>query len=127
MTKFLLNLIGCIAVVLALLGLFLPLLPATPFLLLASACFMRGSERMHRWLRHNRIFGEYLRNIEDRKGLPLRAKLIALALMWPSLCYSMYMLRDAALSGILILTGVAVTVFILRMKTLKNLQPNRPD
>lgn len=122
--KFVLNLIGCIAVVLAVLGMFLPLLPTTPFLLLASACFIRGSERMHRWLMNNRLFGEYLRNIENRQGLPLRAKVLALALMWPSLGYSMYIVDRPLVTALLLLTGTGVTVYLLRMKTLKNDGPN---
>lgn len=122
--KFVLNLIGCIAVVLAVLGMFLPLLPTTPFLLLASACFIRGSERMHRWLMNNRLFGEYLRNIENRQGLPLRAKVLALALMWPSLGYSMYIVDRPLVTALLLVTGTGVTVYLLRMKTLKNDGPN---
>lgn len=122
--KFVLNLIGCIAVALAVLGMFLPLLPTTPFLLLASACFIRGSERMHRWLMNNRLFGEYLRNIENRQGLPLRAKVLALALMWPSLGYSMYIVDRPLVTALLLVTGTGVTVYLLRMKTLKNDGPN---
>ncbi|GIZ53012.1 YbaN family protein [Noviherbaspirillum aridicola] len=118
--KFLLNLVGCIAVVLAVLGVFLPLLPTTPFLLLASACFIRGSDRMHRWLMNNRLFGEYLHNIETRRGMPLRAKVVALALMWPSLLWSMHIVGRPLVTALLLVTGSGVTVYILRMKTLKN-------
>src|SRR3546814_9234666 len=57
-------------------GLFLPLLPTTPFLLLASACYVRGSERMHRWLLGHRILGPYLIGIQTGRGIPLRAKII---------------------------------------------------
>lgn len=118
--KILLNLIGVIAVVLAILGIFLPLLPTTPFLLLASACFVRGSERLHRWLRNNRLFGEYLRNIEDKKGIPLKGKIITLLLLWGSLGYSIYTLRPLLLKGMLIALGITVSILILRMKTLES-------
>lgn len=118
--KILLNVIGSIAVVLAILGVFLPLLPTTPFLLLASACYVRGSERMHRWLLNNRLFGEYLRNVEERRGLPLRAKIITLALLWISMSYSIWTVRAALLKGVLVVIGLGVTVLILRMKTLKD-------
>lgn len=117
--KILLNVIGCIAVVLAILGVFLPLLPTTPFLLLASACFVRGSDRLHRWLLSNPLFGEYLRNIEDKKGIPLKGKIMTLVLLWGSLAYSIYIVKLLLLKVMLAAIGIGVTVFILRMKTLR--------
>lgn len=116
--KLLLNIIGGLAVVLAILGIFLPLLPTTPFLLLASACFVRGSERLHRWLRNNRLFGEYLRNIEDKKGIPLKGKVMTLLLLWGSLAYSISIVGSLLLRIMLAAIGIGVTIFILRMKTL---------
>lgn len=116
--KILLNVIGGIAVALAVLGIFLPLLPTVPFLLLASACFMRGSERMHRWLLNNKLFGEYIRNVESSRGIPLKAKAIAIVLTWASLSFSIYLLQPVILKALLVLIGLAVSVFIVRMKTL---------
>src|SRR3546814_17415146 len=68
--KTLFNIAGTLALVLAVMGLFLPLLPTTPFLLLASACYVRGSERMHRWLLGHRILGPYLIGIQTGRGIP---------------------------------------------------------
>ncbi len=113
--KLLLNLVGAIAVVLAVLGAFLPLLPTTPFLLLASACFARSSVRAHNWLRTNPLFGQYLRDWEDGRGLPLRGKVVILLLMWTSMSYSMTRVAHIpALVALLVLIGVCVTVFLLR-------------
>lgn len=123
--KIILNVIGCIAVVLAILGIFLPLVPTTPFLLLASACFMRGSERLHRWLLNNPLFGEYLRNIEDKKGIPLRAKVVTLVLLWASLGFSIYRLDVLPAQALLALIGIAVSAWILRMPTLRQPGSNR--
>ena len=123
--KFLLNVIGCIAVVLAILGIFLPLLPTTPFLLLASACFVRGSERMHRWLRHHPLFGEYLRNFEDKRALPLRGKIVTLALLWVSMAYSISIVKPLLLRILLLGIAIGVTVMILRMKTLETTKPEQ--
>lgn len=117
--KFLLNVIGSIAVILAILGVFLPLLPTTPFLLLASACYVRGSERMHRWLLHNRFFGEYLRNIEHKRGMPLRGKVITLIVLWVSMSYSIYIVKALFVKVVLIAIAAGVTIMILRMKTLE--------
>ena len=117
--KIVLNVIGCIAIVLAVLGVFLPLLPTTPFLLLASACFVRGSDRMHHWLRHHPLFGEYLRNFEDKRALPLRAKVVSLVLLWTSMIYSIYLVKPLFLRIMLLAIAAGVTTMILRMKTLE--------
>jgi uncharacterized membrane protein YbaN (DUF454 family) len=117
--KILLSAVGIAAVVLAILGIFLPLLPTTPFLLLASACFIRGSERLHRWLLNNPLFGEYLRNIEEKKGIPLKSKVITLVLLWASLGFSVYTVGPL-LKGMLIAIGIGVSVWILHMKTLQD-------
>jgi uncharacterized protein len=113
--KFLLKAIGAIAVVLAVLGAFLPLLPTTPFLLLASACFARSSVRAHNWLRTNPLFGKYLRDWEDGRGLPLRGKVAILLFMWGSMAYSMTRVAHMpVLVGLLVAIGLGVSVFLLR-------------
>jgi uncharacterized protein len=111
--KHTLNIIGLIAVALAILGVFLPLLPTTPFLLLASACFARGSERLHGWLLNNKLFGTALRDFEQGKGMPLKAKIMALVLLWASLAYSIFQLKSVLLMSLLIAIGVAVTSYLL--------------
>lgn len=117
--KIVLNIVAAIAIVLAILGLFLPLLPTTPFLLLASACLARSSTRMHNWLLQNRLFGDTLRNYENNKAIPLRAKITALVLLWCSMLFSIWTVRHPALKGMLLLIALGVTVFLLRMKTLQ--------
>lgn len=108
------------ALVLAIAGIFLPLLPTTPFLLLASACYLRGSQRMHLWLSQNRLLGPYIKAMENRSGIPLSTKAIALALMWASLSYSIYIVPLLLIKILLALTGLAVSAYILfRIKTLK--------
>jgi uncharacterized membrane protein YbaN (DUF454 family) len=117
--KIIWNIAGSVAVVLAILGVFLPLLPTTPFLLLASACYLRGSKSMHRWLLNNALFGEYLRNVEEKRGIPVKAKAIALLLMWASLSWSIYLVRPMWAKAALVMTGAAVSIFLLRMNTPK--------
>ncbi|HEX8503457.1 MAG TPA: YbaN family protein [Pyrinomonadaceae bacterium] len=110
---------GSLCVVLAVLGVFLPLLPTTPFLLLASACYVRSSERLHRWLMGNRLLGGYIRNFKERRGVPLRAKVTTVVLLWLPLLYSVYRLDLPWLELILVLMGLTWSVLIFRMKTLK--------
>ena len=117
--KIALNVAGTICVGLGILGAILPLLPATPFLLLASACYVRGSERLHRWLLGNRHLGPYIVNIKERRGLPRRAKLYTLALLWASLLFSAYRLGGWGWGALLVGVGVGVSALILSLKTLE--------
>lgn len=119
LTKIVLNIVGSIAVLLAILGVFLPLLPTTPFLLLASACYFRGSPRMYRWLVSNRILGTYINNFQSGNGIPLRGKIVSLLLLWASLSFSIYTMDAVVVKLILAAIGIAVSTLILRMKTLK--------
>lgn len=120
---------GTLALVLAFLGLFLPLLPTTPFLLLASACYVRGSDRMYHWLMHNRLFGEHLRAIRAKEGIPMRAKLSALLFLWGSLSWSAWMMPVAWARPLLLIPGIGVTIYLLRMPTRRKptAAPHDPD
>ena len=67
--------IGTISLALGILGIFLPLLPTTPFLLLTAALYFKGSFRLYNWLLNHRYFGPYIRNYRENKAIPLRAKI----------------------------------------------------
>ncbi|MYM21608.1 DUF454 family protein [Duganella sp. FT135W] len=112
--KIILNFIGIVAVVLGVLGIFLPLLPTTPFLLLASACFARASPRMHGWLRNNRVFGKYLRDYENGAGIPLRGKVWILIFMWGSMSYSIWRTELPWVRLLIMLIGTCVTIYLTR-------------
>lgn len=118
--KIALNLIGTISVVLAIAGIFLPLLPTTPFLLLASACYLKGSKRLHTWLMNNRFLGKYLEGIQQRKGIPMKAKVLTIAILWASILFSVYTIENILVKFILIVITAGWSVLILRMKTLKD-------
>jgi hypothetical protein len=110
---------GSVCLALAVLGLFLPLLPTTPFLLLASACYVRSSERLHGWLLGNRLFGGYIRNFREGRAIPLRGRVVTVVLLWLPLLYSVYRLDLLWLEVALVLMGVAWSVVILRMRAAK--------
>jgi uncharacterized membrane protein YbaN (DUF454 family) len=119
LTKIVLNTLGTVCVGLGILGIVLPLLPATPFLLLASACFVRGSERLNRRLLGNKYLGPYITNIKERRGMPLRAKVYTLLLLWPSILLSAYRLGSLPLLLVLVACGGIGTAVVLSLKTLK--------
>jgi len=103
--------------ILASAGIFLPLLPTTPFLLLASACYLRGSERLHRWLLTHHMIGPYLANIQSGRGIPMRAKILALVFLWVSLAVSAWLIPILWVRLLLLVPGIGTSVYLLRMKT----------
>jgi uncharacterized protein len=106
---------GTLSLVLGIIGIFLPLLPTTPFLLLASACYVRGSERMHRRLMEHPHLGPYIRNFEQGKGMPRRAKVIVILVLWMSYAYTLYLVPQLELKIGLLVIALAVTVWLVRM------------
>lgn len=110
---------GWVAVTLGVLGIVLPLLPTTPFLLLAAACFARSSARFHDWLLNHRYLGPYIHYYLDGKGIPRRAKIIAIALMWVTMGVSMMIVPLMAVRIILPLIAISVTFYLLRLPTLE--------
>ena len=117
--RVILNVLGTLFLLLGVLGLALPLLPATPFLLLASACYVRGSKTLHTWLMNNRYLGTYIKNIRDKRGMPMRAKVITVMVLWISLLLSIYRLESLLLDITLLLVGVGVTTLIFKLETVQ--------
>lgn len=118
---------GTISLALGAIGVFLPVLPTTPFLLLAAACYYRSSKRMHRWLLNNKWFGEYIRNYKEGKGLTLKTKITALAMLWVTIEVSAVFMLNRLLPEqlvlpmqlIMIAVAIAVSAHILKLPTFK--------
>jgi len=111
---------GSVSLGLGVLGMAIPLLPTTPFLLLSVACYCRSSERMYRWVLDNRLFGEYIRNYREGKGIPLRTKAVVLGLLWLTMGYSTIFALNVPPAQIALLAiGIGVTVHIIKLPTFK--------
>jgi uncharacterized membrane protein YbaN (DUF454 family) len=89
--RYFLILIGWLSIVVGTIGIFLPILPTTPFILLAAWCFARSSQHFHHWLISNRFFGPMVRDWEAGKGIPLTVRYYALCMLWVSLLGSMWL------------------------------------
>jgi len=120
-TRFLLTAFGTLCVILGVLGMFLPLLPTTPFLLLAAVCYSRSSPRFYHWLMNNRWCGEYIRNYREGRGITLRQKIISITLVWLAIGYSVYFMEMIWLRLLLCVIASGVTLHLLRLKTLRQL------
>jgi hypothetical protein len=117
--KWLLMSLGVLATVVGLIGVVVPLLPTTPFLLLAAACFVRSSDTLYERLTTNRLLGGFIRDYREQGGMSARAKLVALVLLWGVIGYTALTVVDLIWVRVLLAAiAVAVTVHLLRMKTL---------
>jgi uncharacterized membrane protein YbaN (DUF454 family) len=118
---------GTICVVCGAIGIVLPILPTTPFLLAAAACYFKSSPRMHRWLLNNKYFGEYIRNYTEGKGLTVRTKITALTVLWAtivvSIVFALPRLLPIAfvlpLQIVMVVVAAVVTAYLMRLPTYK--------
>ncbi|AQQ71596.1 Inner membrane protein YbaN [Limihaloglobus sulfuriphilus] len=109
---------GFISVGLGVLGMFIPLLPTTPFLLLAGVCFARSSQKAHHWLLNNRICGEYIRNYRQNRSIRLSHKISAVSLLWITIGYSVvFAPLHFTVKILLLIIAAAVSKHILGLNT----------
>ncbi len=109
---------GTLSVALGVVGILFPVLPTTPFLLLAAVCYARSSERFYHWLLTNRWLGEYIRNYREGRGIALKQKVLTITLLWLSIGYAAIFVAPIWWVR-LILFGIAagVTIHLVRTKT----------
>lgn len=109
---------GSLSLSLSIMGLFLPVLPTTPFLLLSSYCFIRSSKKMNFWLTNHKIFGTYIRNYIEYKAIKKSDRIKALAFLWITLIITMNVSSHLNLTYFLIVIGIAVSIHLFKLNTL---------
>ena len=120
LSKRLLIVAGTVFTATGIVGIFLPILPTTPFLLLAAACYIRSSERLYHWLLNNRFFGAYIRNYIEGRGMPLWIKIVTILLLWTTIGLSASLAtQNLALRIVLILIATGVTIHIICIRAKK--------
>ncbi|HWR24178.1 MAG TPA: YbaN family protein [Feifaniaceae bacterium] len=117
MKNLLLRAAGAVCVALGTLGVFVPVLPTTPFVLLAAGCFAASSPRMYAWLVRNKRLGPFIENYRHGCGVPKKRKREALLFLWGGLCLSAALVRQPLVWGILIIVGIGVTLHLMLIKT----------
>lgn len=113
--------LGSFCFALGIIGIFLPILPTTPLLLLSAYLFARSSEKLYNWLINHRIFGEYIRNFREDKSIALSHKIISVVTLWLFMLYSIFFVVNEKwyLQVLLASIAIGVTAYILSFKTRK--------
>jgi len=111
---------GIICVAIAVIGIFLPLLPTTPLLLLASYFFIRSSHRFYKALINNKILGFYIKSYIEKKGIILKLKIINISLLWLFIGYTIiFVTEHTGLRILLCIIALSVSLHIILIKTLR--------
>ena len=114
-TRYLLLISGTIFLILGVIGIIIPLLPTTPFLLLAVACYAKSSKKAYHWLMHNKYFGSYIKNYHEGKGITLNAKIITITILWSTILFSIIFIIDIFCPGLGNLPGQIATQGFFRV------------
>ncbi len=121
LTKLILIILGFLSLGLGILGLFVPILPTTPFLLLSAYLFSKSSRKMYIWINSNRVFGKYIKRYIEGLGIPLKTKILSISTLWITISISVYFfVHNFWLGILLILIAIAVSYHLLSKPTFKN-------
>ncbi len=116
---------GTISTAIGIVGIFVPILPTTPFLLLAAAFYLRSSQKLYDRLLNNRFIGAYVRNYLQGKGMPWKVKIITILLLWITITGSIiFAVQGLIIRAILLIIAIGVSVHILLIKTTKGNKEN---
>ncbi len=113
------KIVGTLSLALGLLGIALPVLPTTPFLLLTAALYARSSDRLYAWLMNHPRLGAYIRDFREHRSLPLHVKVVSIGMLWATILLSVYLVDVTWLRVLLFVIALGVTVHILHYKTRK--------
>lgn len=118
--------VGWVAVAAGVAGIFLPLVPTVPLLLLAAGCFARSSDSFHRWLVEHRRLGPLIRDYLHGDGIPQRAKVTAIVMVWLSISLSMYFVPAPWVKMLLATIATGITVYLVKLPTLNRTHTEEP-
>ena len=108
---------GFLSLAIGTLGLFLPILPTTPFVLLAAGCFAASNDSIYRWLEKSKHFGSFIKNYHNKTCIPRSVKRDTLLFLWFTLACSALLSKRPLVWGILVVVGIGVTTHIVLLKS----------
>lgn len=114
--QYFLIILGSVSLALGFIGIFLPVLPTTPFLLLSSYCYLRSSESLYHWLMHHKIFGPYIDNYINNKSITRRTRNGMLVFLWCTLSISIFLAHNIYLKMFLVAVGIGVSIHLFTLK-----------
>ncbi|MGB9664424.1 MAG: YbaN family protein [Ignavibacteria bacterium] len=119
--KYILIFTGLSFVSLGLIGVFVPGLPTTIFMILAAYCFIRTNEKLYNWVVNNKIFGQKVKHFIETKTIPLRGKIHSISAMWLMVILSLLLLKNSIVIKIIVIIAVVIgTIVILSFPTAKD-------
>jgi len=107
--------LGWLSLIAGIIGVFLPLLPTTPFVLLSAWCFSRSSNRFHLWLTQHRFFGPIIKDWQSGDGIPKKTRNRAILFMWLSMGLSMMIIARPWAIATLLLIGICMSIILFRL------------
>lgn len=111
--RFVLIVLGTLSLALGIIGIFVPGLPTTPFILLTAGLYMRSSDRLYKWVINNRFVGGYVNDFQKSKSIPFQTKLYSIAMMWTMIGIStLFFIESLWGKGLVVLAGVVGTVVV---------------
>ena len=120
MKKITFKFLGLLFVAVGFIGIFVPLLPTTIFLIIASYFFMKGSPELNDWMLKNKYLGPYIRNFKEKRGMTIRSKVSAISILWITILISALIFTENLIIRLLLLiVAVSVTTYIATFKTLQ--------
>ena len=110
---------GSICLALGIIGIVLPILPTTPFLLLAAACYASSSEKAYNWMLNNKVFGKYIRDYREGKGLPVKIRIITITLLWITIIISIIFIKILWVQVLLLIIAILVSIHVALIRPKK--------
>lgn len=114
--KYVLITLGTITLSLGVIGIFLPIIPTTPFLLITSYCYLRSSKSLHTWLLKHPILGRYIKDYLEHRTVSRKIKVVALGTLWPSLVFTIFQIPLVSIKILLAIIGTMVSLHIIKLR-----------
>ena len=117
--RYLYLIVGSLALAAGVLGVFLPILPTTPFVLLAAWCFLRSSDKLYAWVIDNETFGPTVKNYQEGKGITQKTRIKAIVMMWATISISVYFfVSNLYVIAVMYLIAISVSLYLYRLPTI---------